>query len=249
MGRMPGTHRATISTRSPSSSAGSVKELYGVGKNTVTGMRDALTTHPGTTIRNANPGIASMIGAAIAAEGVPTRVQISRMASTAAHASAWDIGRAAGTVGGNAALATVPAVAVSEISVLRRLRLARPRSVFDPPQVDGLEKWPSLKNLGNCIMIQRLMRVRVLFQFDANDGEWFEAVDDIRSHSGRLLDGPKIICRGQAPRPVSSFTPTRSIDSASTYRAMLCPQSRKETRRTQIIQKLKVTTFHVKVAE
>lgn len=102
-----------------------------------------------------------MIGAAIAAEGVPTRVQISRMASTAAHASAWDIGRAAGTVGGNAALATVPAVAVSEISVLRRLRLARPRSVFDPPQVDGLEKWPSLKKLENYIMIRRLMRVRV----------------------------------------------------------------------------------------
>jgi hypothetical protein len=107
-------------------------------------MRDALTTHPGTTIRNANPGIASMIGAAIAAEGVPTRVQISRMASTAAHASAWDIGRAAGTVGGNAALATVPAVAVSEISVLRRLRLARPRSVFDPPQVGWV--WGTTKS-------------------------------------------------------------------------------------------------------
>lgn len=124
----------------------------------------------------------------------------------------------------------------------RALSLIRHRS-------DGFGERPSLKNLGNCIMIRRLMRVRVLFQFDANDGEWFEAVDDIRSHSGRLLDGPKIICRGQAPRPVSSFTPTRSIDSASTYRAMLCPQSRKETRRTQIIQKLKVTTFHVKVAE
>lgn len=109
--------------------------LYDVGKETVSGIRAALTTNPVTTVRDAGRGIASMIGAAIAAEDTPARVQVSRAASAVADASARDIGRATGTVAGNVALAAAPGAALSKTAELRRLRMTRPRATYDPPQI------------------------------------------------------------------------------------------------------------------
>ena len=97
------------------------------------GVRAALTTNPVTTVRNAGRGIAGMIDAVIAAEDTPARIQASRAASAVANASARDIGRVTGTVAGNVAVAAAPGAALSKAATLRRLRMARPRTTYDPP--------------------------------------------------------------------------------------------------------------------
>jgi hypothetical protein len=99
------------------------------------GTYSALTTNPITTVRNVGHGIASMIDTAIAAEDTPARVQVSRAADAVANASAREIGRAVGSVAGNAALVIAPEAALTKVSVVRGLRAARPRPTFDPPQV------------------------------------------------------------------------------------------------------------------
>lgn len=114
---------------------GAGEGLYDVGTETVAGVRAALTTNPVTTVRNAGRGIAAMIDAAIAAEDTPARIQVSRAANAVADASARDIGRVTGTVAGNVALAAAPGAALSKAAALRRLRVARPRTTYDPPQI------------------------------------------------------------------------------------------------------------------
>lgn len=109
--------------------------LYDVGAETVAGGRAALTTNPVTTVRNAGRGIAGMIDAVIAAEDTPARIQASRAASAVANASARDIGRATGAVAGNVALAAAPGAALSKAAALRRLRMVRPRTTYDPLQI------------------------------------------------------------------------------------------------------------------
>ncbi|MES3044943.1 hypothetical protein, partial [Sphingomonas faeni] len=56
------------------------------------------------------------------------------------NASSRDIGRATGAVAANAALAATPGAALSRVSALRRLRMARPRPTFDPPQMVGQKR-------------------------------------------------------------------------------------------------------------
>jgi hypothetical protein len=114
--------------------------LYEVGEGTVTGIHAALTTNPVTTVRNAGRGIAGMIDAAIAAEDTPAHVQISRAADAVANASARDIGHATGSVIGNVALAVAPGVVLSKVSAARSLRMARPRTIYDPPQIGWVKE-------------------------------------------------------------------------------------------------------------
>lgn len=114
---------------------GAVEGLYGLGKETVTGIHAALTTDPLTTVRNANFGIAGMIETAIAAEDTPARIQVSRAARAVANASARDLGRATGTVGGSVLLAAAPGGAFSKVTALRRLRNIPPRPTYPPPQI------------------------------------------------------------------------------------------------------------------
>jgi hypothetical protein len=114
--------------------------LYDVGKGTVAGVHATLTTNPATTVRNAGRGIAGVIDAAIAAEDTPARIQISRAASAVANASTRDVGRATGKVAGNVALAAAPGAALSKAAALRRLRTARPRTTFDPPQIGWVKE-------------------------------------------------------------------------------------------------------------
>jgi hypothetical protein len=109
--------------------------LYDVGKETVAGVHAALTTNPATAVRNASRGVAGMIDAAIAGEDTPALIQVSRVANAVANASARDIGRATGTVVGNVALAAAPGAALSKTAALRQLRMARPRTTYEPPQI------------------------------------------------------------------------------------------------------------------
>lgn len=81
-----------------------------------------------------------MIDAAIAAEDTPAHIQVSRAASAVANASARDIGHVTGTVAGNVALAAAPGAALSKVAALRRLRITRPRTTFDPPQIGWVKE-------------------------------------------------------------------------------------------------------------
>ena len=114
--------------------------LYDVGEGTVTGIHAAMTTNPITTVRNAGSGIAGMIDGAIAAEDTPAYVQISRAAAAVANASARDIGHATGSVVGNVALAVAPGAVLSKVSAVRSLRMARPRTIYDPPQIGWVKE-------------------------------------------------------------------------------------------------------------
>lgn len=114
--------------------------LYGVGEAAVRGAVAVATTHPATTIRNAEQGIAGMIDGAIAAEDTPARVQVSRAAKAVANASARDIGRATGSIAGNAAVTIAPGAALSKVAALRRLRMARPRPTFAPPEIGWVKE-------------------------------------------------------------------------------------------------------------
>ncbi len=114
--------------------------LSDVGKGAVEGIRSALTTSPATTVRDAAGGVASMIDAAISAEDTPARIQVSRAASAVANASARDVGRFTGSVAGNVALAAAPGATLSRVAALRRLRVARPRRTFDPPQIGWVKE-------------------------------------------------------------------------------------------------------------
>jgi hypothetical protein len=135
-GRRPGNEPNQLSEF-----VGGVGEgIYDVGKGTAVGIQAALTTNPATTVRNTGRGIAGMIDAAIAAEDTPARIQVSRAASAVANASARDIGRATGKIAGNVALTAAPGAAFSKVAALRRLRTARPRPTFDPPQIGWVKE-------------------------------------------------------------------------------------------------------------
>ncbi len=121
--------------------AGGVGEgLYNVAEEAVGGVYSALTTNPATTVRNLGRGIAGMIDSAVAAEDTPARVQVARAAEAVAKASPRELGRATGSVLGNAALAAAPGAALSKVSAARRLRAARPRPTYDAPQVGWVKE-------------------------------------------------------------------------------------------------------------
>ncbi len=128
--------RNSPSTNPITEFAGGVGDgLYAVAEGTVESVRDVLTTNPMTTVRNAGRGIAGMIDNAISAEDTPAVIQASRTINAIRNASARDIGRTAGSIAGNVALGVVPEAAFSKLSAVRRLRLARPRPTYPPPQI------------------------------------------------------------------------------------------------------------------
>lgn len=114
--------------------------LYDVGRGAVADIQGVLTTNPVVTVRDAASGIANRIDAAIAAEDIPARIQVSRAAAAVSHASARDIGRASATVAGNVALAAAPGAGLSKVAAVRRLRVMRPRPTFDPPQIGWVKE-------------------------------------------------------------------------------------------------------------
>ncbi len=133
--RIPGSRPGDQSNPVAEFVGGVGQGLYDVGEGAVAGVRAALTTNPVTSARNAGRDIAGMIDTAIAAEDTPARVQILRAADAVAKAPARDIGRATGSIAGNVALAVAPEAALSKVSTFRSLRMARPRTTYDPPQI------------------------------------------------------------------------------------------------------------------
>lgn len=114
---------------------GAGEGLYDAGKGAVMGAYAALTTSPATTIRETTDGIARMIDSAIAAEDTPAHVQLSRAAKAIGNASARDLGRATGSVAGNAAIMLAPEAAFSKFADMRAIRRAEARPQFPPPKV------------------------------------------------------------------------------------------------------------------
>jgi hypothetical protein len=138
----PEGRRATGSRRNHAAEfVGGVGEgLYGVAEGAVESAYAALTTNPATTVRNVVRGAAGMIDKAIIAEDTPARIQISRAADAVADASPREIGRATGSVVGNAALAAVPGAALGKVSTLRRVPQAAPRITYDPPEIGWVKE-------------------------------------------------------------------------------------------------------------
>jgi len=130
--------------------------LYDFAKETATGVYSVLTTNPVTTVRNFGHGIAGAIDTAIAAEDTPARIQVARAAQAIANASPRDLGHATGSIAANAVLAVAPEAALAKASALRRLRSARPRPTYDPPQIGwakeklkGDEPWVAYNDAAN----------------------------------------------------------------------------------------------------
>lgn len=138
--RTPGSRRSDPPNRATEFVSGVGEGLRGVAKETAAGVRDTLTTRPTTTLRNAGRGLARMIDDVVAAEATPARIQVSRGIASVANASARDIGRATGSVAGNAALVAAPGAVVSKVSAARSLRLANQRPSFPPPQVGWVKE-------------------------------------------------------------------------------------------------------------
>lgn len=136
-----GSRRTGQSNQAAEFITGVGEGVYDVAEGTVAAAYAALTTNPVTTVRNAGREIAAMIDTAIAAEDIPARVQVSRAADAIANASPRDIGRAAGTIASNTALAVAPGAALARFSEVRRLRMARPSpGPFPLPEIGWVKE-------------------------------------------------------------------------------------------------------------
>ena len=109
--------------------------LYDTAANAVESVRSLVATNPATTVRNLAYGAAGLVDAATTAENTPALAHIAEGRKALANASARDVGRAAGSIAGNGALAAAPGAALSKVSALRRLRMVPPRVTYDPPQI------------------------------------------------------------------------------------------------------------------
>ncbi|MCW2389806.1 hypothetical protein M2333_002852 [Sphingobium sp. B11D3B] len=224
--------------------------LYGVAKETVVGVRSVLTTNPVTTVRNAGRGIAAMIDTAIAAEDTPAHTQISRAADAVANASARDIGRAAGSAVGNAALAVAPSAVVGKVAALRRLRGTVPRPPHEPPQIGWVKE-----NLGPETRAKRyndaatgarpgqaptLMRTmpdgsRRPVKFDGVQGEY------VIDRKFKVVDAPH--ARAQLLRQSEALAHNRSIGTWEV------PNEAQRIAALKLFKKMKITNIKVRVVK
>lgn len=224
--------------------------LYDVGKEAVAGVHAALTTNPATTVRNAGRGVAGMIDAAIAAEDTPARIQVSRAASAVANASARDIGRATGTVVGNVGLATAPGAALSKATALRRLRMARPRTTYDPPQIGWVkemvrsdEPWKAYNDAATGAQPGRaptLMRTMAdgskrPVKFDGIQGDY------VIDRKWSVRDMPR--ARAQLLRQSQVLAEHRLIGTWEV------PTPVQKIKALKLLKKMNVTNIHVKVVK
>jgi hypothetical protein len=224
--------------------------LYDVGTETVAGVRAALTTNPMTTVRNAGRGIAGMIDAAIAAEDTPARVQASRAAGAVVNASARDIGRATGTVAGNVALTAAPGAALSKAAALRRLRMARPRPTFDPPQIGWVKEttksqkpWKAYNDAepgaqpGRAPTLMRTLADGSMrpVKFDGIQGDY------VIDRKWSVVDRPR--ARAQLLRQSQGLAEHRLI---ATWEV---PTPVEKAKALKLLKKMNVTNIHVKVVK
>lgn len=224
--------------------------LYEAGREAVAGVRAALTTNPVTTARNAGRGIAGMIDAAITAEDTPAHIQASRAASAVANASARDIGRATGTVAGNVALKAAPGAALSKAAALRRLRLARPRTTFDPPQIGWVKEttksekpWKAYNDAATGAQPGRaptLMRTMAdgskrPVKFDGIQGDY------VIDRKWKVVDAPH--ARAQLLRQSKVLAEHRLIGTWEV------PNSLQKAKALKLLKKTNINNIHVKVVK
>jgi len=216
----------------------------------VAGVRAALTTNPVTIVRNAGRGIADMIYDAIAAEDTPAHIQASRAASAIANASARDIGRVTGAVAGNVALAAAPGAALSKATAFRRLRMARPRTTYDPPQIGWVTEttksqkpWKAYNDAATGAQPGRaptLMRTiadgsKRPVKFDGIQGDY------VIDRKWSVVDRPR--ARAQILRQSQVLAEHRLIGLWEV------PTPVQKTKAQTLFKKMKVTNIHVKVVK
>jgi hypothetical protein len=114
---------------------GAGEGVYSAAEGAVSGLYSALTTNPVITARSIGYRLAHTVDDALVAENTPARVQIARASKSVREASARDVGRAAGSVVGNVALAATPARIFSKVSTARRIRAVPPRTTYKPPEI------------------------------------------------------------------------------------------------------------------
>ena len=224
--------------------------LYDVGTEAVAGVRAALTTNPVTTVRNAGRVIAGMIDAAIAAEDTPARIQASRAASAVANASARDIGRATGTVAGNVALTAMPGAALSKATALRRLRLARPRTTFDPPQVGWVKEttrsqrpWKAYNDAATGAQPGRAPKLMRTMADGSKRPVKFDGIqgDYVIDRKWSVRDMPR--ARAQLLRQSQVLAEHRLIGTWEV------PTPVQKIKALKLLEKMNVTNIHVKVVK
>ncbi len=224
--------------------------LYDVGKETVASVHAALTTNPVTTVRNMGLDVANMIDAAIAAEDTPAHVQVSLAASAVANASARDMGRATGTIAGNVTLAAAPGAALSKAGALRRLRMAKPRTTFDPPQIGWVKEtgrsqkpWKAYNDAapgaqpGQAPTLVRTMAdgSKRPVKFDGIQGDY------VIDRKWSVVDRPR--ARAQILRQSQVLAEHRLIGTWEV------PTPVQKAKALKLLKKMKVTNIHVKVVE
>lgn len=114
--------------------------LHDVGKDTITGLSEVLTTNPITTGRSIGLGLVRKIDDFVADQDTPARIHIRRAVQAAANASAHDIGYVTGRVTGNVALTAAPGAVVSKVSAVRRVAALRPRETFHPHEISWVKE-------------------------------------------------------------------------------------------------------------
>ena len=186
----------------------------------------------------------------IAAEDTPAHIQVSRAASAVANASARDVGRATGEVAGNVALAAAPGVALSRAAALRRLRTARPRATFDPPQIGWVREttksekpWKSYNDsapgarAGQAPTLMRTMAdgSKRPVKFDGIQGDYVVdrkwSVRDMPRARAQLLRQSQVLAEHRLIGTWEVPTPVQKIKAL------------------KLLKKMNVTNIHVKVVK
>ncbi|WP_294239425.1 hypothetical protein [uncultured Sphingomonas sp.] len=191
-----------------------------------------------------------MIDAAIAAEDTPARIQVSRAASAVANASARDIGRATGTVAGNVALAVAPGATLSKVAALRRLRMARPRTTYEPPQIGWVREttrskksWKTYNDAapgaraGQAPTLMRTMAdgSKRPVKFDGIQGDY------VIDRKWKVVDAPH--ARAQLLRQSQVLAEHRLIGTWEV------PTLVEKNKALKLFKKMSVTNIHVKVVK
>ncbi|VVT22065.1 conserved hypothetical protein [Sphingomonas sp. EC-HK361] len=214
------------------------------------GVHAALTTNPATTVRNAGRGVAGMIDAAIAGEDTPAHIQMSRAANAVANASARDFGRATGTVVGNVALMAAPGAALSKTAALRQLRMARPRTIYEPPQIGWVREttrskkpWKAYNDTapgaraGEAPTLMRTMAdgSKRPVKFDGIQGDY------VIDRKWSVIDRPH--ARAQILRQSEVLAEHRLIGTWEV------PTPDQKIKALKLLKKMNVTNIHVKVVK
>lgn len=224
--------------------------LHDVVVGTAEAVSSALTTNPITTVRSAGRTVAGMIETAIAAEDTPARIQLSRGANAIANASPRDMGRAAGSLAGNAVLVAAPGAALGRVSRLRRFPGPAVPINYDPPQVGWVKEnlgsdkpWVQYNNDATGArpgLAPTLMRTmpdgsKRPVKFDGMEREF------PNDRKMKVVDSPK--GRAQAVRQSEALTQNGLIGTWEV------PNAKQQTKAREMLRKMNIGNIKVRIVE